>query len=116
MRVVGDLSIYLRSNLEFIGCESGLCCSPMTTTECLHYLAEVCGVHSQQAVHICQDMTSAPRILAGEFSAAKIGTEEPFRPMPMPMRRRVMKSCSQFWLTAPPIGVRRQKMALMKMV
>src|SRR4051812_48509446 len=29
------------------------------------------------AVHICQDMTSAPRILAGAFSAAKMGTVAP---------------------------------------
>jgi hypothetical protein len=27
-----------------------------------------------------------------------------------------MKSCCHDWETAPPIGVRRQKMALMKMV
>jgi len=61
-------------------------------------------------------MTRAPRILAGEFSAAKMGTEEPFRPIPIPMSRRVMKSCSQDCETAPPIGVRRQNMALMKIV
>jgi len=61
-------------------------------------------------------MTSAPRILAGEFSAAKIGTDEPFKPIPIPINKRVMKSCSQDCETAPPIGVRRQKMALMKIV
>jgi hypothetical protein len=61
-------------------------------------------------------MTRAPRILAGEFSAAKIGTEEPLRPIPMPMSRRVMKSCSHDWAKAPPIGVSRQKIALMKIV
>lgn len=61
-------------------------------------------------------MTSAPRILAGEFSAAKIGTDEPFNPIPIPMRRRVMKSCSHDCERAPPIGVRRQNMALMKIV
>jgi hypothetical protein len=69
-----------------------------------------------KAVHICHDMTSAPRILAGEFSAAKMGTDEPFKPMPIPISRRVMKSCSHDCETAPPMGVRRQKMALMKMV
>jgi hypothetical protein len=61
-------------------------------------------------------MTRAPLILAGEFSAAKIGTEEPLRPIPMPMSRRVIKSCSHDWAKAPPIGVSRQKIALMKIV
>jgi hypothetical protein len=61
-------------------------------------------------------MTRAPRILAGEFSAAKIGTLEPLRPMPIPISRRVMKSCSHVCDSAPPMGVRRQKMALMKIV
>lgn len=56
------------------------------------------------AVHICQDMTRAPRILAGEFSAAKMGTELPFRPIPTPMSRRVIKSSSQVWVRAPPIS------------
>lgn len=69
-----------------------------------------------KAVHICQDMTRAPRILAGLFSAAKMGTEAPFRPMPMPIKMRVMKSCSQVCVKAPPIGVMRQKIAETKMV
>lgn len=54
--------------------------------------------------------------MAGEFSAAKIGTEEPLRPIPIPIRRRVMKSCSHVCVSAPPIGVKRQNMALMKIV
>jgi hypothetical protein len=61
-------------------------------------------------------MTRAPRILAGEFSAAKIGTDEPFKPIPIPIKRRVMKSCCHDCETAPPMGVKRQKMALMKIV
>jgi hypothetical protein len=32
-----------------------------------------------------QLMTKAPRIWAGEFSAAKMGTVDPFNPMPMPL-------------------------------
>lgn len=67
-------------------------------------------------VHICHDMTRAPRILAGEFSAAKIGTEEPFKPIPIPISKRVMNNCSQFCETAPPIGVMRQNKALMNIV
>jgi hypothetical protein len=69
-----------------------------------------------KAVHICHDITSAPRILAGEFSAAKIGTDEPFNPIPIPINKRVMNSCSHDCETAPPMGVKRQKMALMKIV
>lgn len=41
-----------------------------------------------------QLMTRAPRIAAGEFSAAKMGTLLPFTPIPMPRRRRQRRSCS----------------------
>lgn len=84
-----------------------------------------------KAVHNCHVMTRAPRIEAGAFSAAKIGTVAPLHPIPMPRRRRVMKSCShaglcQIWSlpyslgnslceTADPIGDRAQKMADTKM-
>jgi hypothetical protein len=88
-----------------------------------------------KAVHICHDITNAPRILVGAFSAAKIGTEAPFNPIlnapisvysrvnclesstyPIPIKIRVINNCSQFWETAPPIGVKRQKIAEIKIV
>ena len=53
---------------------------------------------------------------AGEFSAAKIGTQEPLRPIPMPISRRVIRSCSHVCDTAPPIGVMIRKTAETKMV
>ena len=37
------------------------------------------------AVQNCHVMVSAPRILAGEFSAASIGTVDPFAPIPRPV-------------------------------
>lgn len=61
-------------------------------------------------------MTKAPLIAAGAFSAAKIGTVAPSRPMPMPIRILVPKSSSQVWVRAPPIGVNKQKTAEMKIV
>jgi len=61
-------------------------------------------------------MTSAPRMTAGAFSAAKIGTQAPFKPIPMPIRIRVMKSCSHVRVMPPPIGVSKQKIAEMKIV
>ena len=69
-----------------------------------------------KAVHICQVMTKAPRIAAGLFSAAKIGTVEALMPIPMPSRSLVIKSCGQFCVKAPPMGVIKQKMAEMKIV
>lgn len=69
-----------------------------------------------KAVHICQLITNAPLIFAGLFSAAKMGTVEPFSPIPTPISRRVMNNSSQVCVKAPPIGASRQKTAEMKMV
>ena len=44
------------------------------------------------ATHICQHITSAPRIDAGEFSAAKIGIVVALAPMPSPSKMRQIKS------------------------
>jgi hypothetical protein len=48
-----------------------------------------------KAVHNCHVITSAPRIVAGAFSAANIGTVAPLHPIPIPRSNRVTKSCSQ---------------------
>jgi hypothetical protein len=37
-----------------------------------------------KAVHICHDMTRAPRMEAGEFSALNMGMVEPLQPIPRP--------------------------------
>ena len=42
----------------------------------------------------CLHITRDPRINAGEFSAAKIGTVEALEPIPIPSKRRVIKSSS----------------------
>lgn len=67
------------------------------------------------AVHICQDMTSPPRIMAGEFSAEKTGTVTSLRPMPRP--RSILQAASWPHVCERPIpkGARREKMAAMKM-
>lgn len=44
-----------------------------------------------EKITYCQLMTRAPRIAAGEFSAANIGTVEPFAPMPKPKNKRATK-------------------------
>lgn len=59
-------------------------------------------------------MTSAPRIGAGEFSAAKMGTVLAFAPMPMPRRTRQPSSCGQVWEKALPMTGQRQKLAAKK--
>lgn len=61
-------------------------------------------------------MTKAPLIVAGAFSAAKIGTVEPFAPIPRPRIRRTTKSCSQFFVKPDAIGVTIRMIAVMKMV
>ena len=61
-------------------------------------------------------MTKLPRMRAGEFSAAKMGTVDPFAPIPIPSRRRVMKSSFQVWVKAPPMTGKKQKIAEKKMV
>jgi hypothetical protein len=92
------------------------------------------GTHRKipKAVQSCQVITSAPRIVAGLFSAAKMGTDEPFAPMPIPSRMRVTwtvvyqhaqcspgsaartKSCCQDCENAEPITEKRQKMPAKK--
>ncbi len=57
-----------------------------------------------RTVQSCQPMTRAPRICAGEFSAAKTGTVDPLAPMPIPRRRRTMKSSHQFWVKPDAMG------------
>ena len=83
-------------------------------TERSPHLPDCVSAHVSAALgekYSYQLMTNAPRIWAGEFSAAKMGTVEPFKPMPMPLlevspplsdhhgqtyiRMRVMRSCSQ---------------------
>jgi hypothetical protein len=48
-----------------------------------------------KAVQSCHDMTRAPRIEAGEFSAAKMGTVDPFTPIPSPSTRREARSATK---------------------
>lgn len=49
---------------------------------------------------------------AGAFSAAKMGTVEPFAPIPIPSRRRTTKSCSQDRLKPEQMGVMTRMMAV----
>ena len=60
-------------------------------------------------------ITSAPRIWAGEFSAAKIGTVAPFTPIPMPRIKRTTRRVFQLWVKPDAIGVAIRISALMKM-
>ena len=64
----------------------------------------------------CHDMTRAPRIWAGDDSAAKTGTVTPLQPMPKPRIRRTTKSVSHECVKAEPMGVATRTMAVMKMV
>lgn len=68
------------------------------------------------AVQSCQLMTNAPRIAAGEFSAAKMGTVTPFAPMPNPRMSLTTKRVCHEWVKAEPRGVAKSTMAVMKMV
>ena len=61
-------------------------------------------------------MVKAPRMDAGLFSAAKMGTVDALIPIPIPRSSLVARSCSQFWVTAPPMGVIKQNIAEMKIV
>ena len=63
-----------------------------------------------------QHMTSPPRTEAGAFSAQKIGTVDALDPIPMPRRKRVMRSSHQVWVKAEPMTDRQQNMAEKKMV
>lgn len=69
-----------------------------------------------KAVHICHDITRAPRMDAGLFSAANIGTVEALIPIPTPRSILVTNNCCQLRVRAPPIGVSKQKIAEMKIV
>ena len=55
-------------------------------------------------------------MIAGQFSAAKIGTVEALVPMPIPIRIRVTRSCCQVWLRPDPMTEKRQKIPAMKIV
>src|ERR1700753_4008473 len=68
------------------------------------------------ATHICQHITSPPRIEAGAFSAAKTGTVDALDPIPIPSNKRQMNNCSQFGAKPEPMTGRKQKMALKKIV
>jgi hypothetical protein len=83
-----------------------------------------------KAVHICQDITRAPRIEAGAFSEPKTGTvvdftgqtlegresryEVDLQPIPMPMSNLVTKSCSQVWASPEPMTGKPQNTPAMK--
>ena len=67
-----------------------------------------------KATHICQLITRPPRIEAGTFSAAKMGTVDALEPIPRPSNKRQTKSCSQVWQRPEPMTGRKQKMALKK--
>lgn len=47
-------------------------------------------------------MAIAPRMAAGEISAARTGTVLDFGPIPRPRKSRLMKRCHQLFVTAPP--------------
>ena len=59
----------------------------------------------------CQNMTNAPRILAGASSAEKIGTVAFLAPLPMPMTNRIAKSCCQFLANPEAMGVAVMKIS-----
>jgi len=69
-----------------------------------------------KAVQNCQVMVRAPRILAGEFSAARTGTVAPLAPIPIPMTRRTTKRVSHECVKAEAIGVAIKIRAVMKIV
>lgn len=56
-----------------------------------------------KAVHICHVMTRPPRIEAGAFSEAKTGIVVALSPMPIPINKRVTKSCAQVCAKPDPI-------------
>ena len=64
-----------------------------------------------KATKICHDITNAPRILAGAFSAENTGTVTSFRPIPIPKRIRQAKICGQDCETAWPRGASKLNMA-----
>ena len=69
-----------------------------------------------KAVHICHVIVKAPRIDAGEFSAAKIGIVDALVPIPSPSSRRQTRSCGHVWQKADPRTEKRQKIAETKIV
>lgn len=68
------------------------------------------------AVQSCQVMTSAPRILAGAFSAAKTGTVTSLRPIPIPSKIRQATNWPQCCVHADPMGARTLKTAPTRIV
>lgn len=68
------------------------------------------------ATQSCQDIVNAPRIGAGEHSAAKTEVVEDLMPIPIPRSNRQTRSCSQDWVKAEPSTERKQKIAEMKIV
>ena len=68
------------------------------------------------ATHICHPITRLPRMVAGEFSAAKTGIVDAFVPIPIPSKQRQAKSCGQFTVKAEPITEAKQNSAEMNMV
>ncbi len=64
-----------------------------------------------KTVQTNQELARPPRIEVGLFSAQKTEVMDPFKPMPIPSKRRATRSWTQVWENAEPMGGRQQNIA-----